>query len=658
MQRHVAAKHASSPRPAKPHKCDGCNKAFAYPYLLHTHQKICKIFRANSPRKVALVTNKSLIQIKRNYPSVTNSAFCGIMRDFAKSNPDIIFEGNLQQELQDSLNELKKLFSAEYLNVQDSKGLEFQTVLILVKDLHFIIREYVARFRLLDPRVCLGMDGGNGKFLVTLAMLDMANLGPDVCGYSRNGRRRALIIAAANRCKENKENLNKVLGRLFLVKLEYPTIFPMDLLCANLVMGLGRHTSYCPCLYCEGYKLMDDMVTPTTKKALYWYQDARRRTMRMIIELRRKFLEKWRGRTNSAAAKADLRHFASVIDWPIELPEAMLDLLVLLVIPPDQLHVCLIGPGNDIVEIVEKMMGKEEWNQHLREIKLSPSHAGAGGTYNGQDLKAIIRPDSLAKLAPKIPNGEDITDYMEAIDKLHAMCVAKSVVPYNVWGICANFRATFTKVYYLQLGLSATPKIHICWTHIPEWFELTETGKFTLYQADCSNTESCHGAVKKLEQRSNLLNRRKRGEERELRSLHTTVSSFNHHNTTLTDRAEVDTTEIAAESVHFDQDREAEANLHVPDHQGPGDVADNTTPHPGKVPGLECKEASEDPAVDSVKTPESDVSLIWKLQKLSNYHSFSRWMVSQQRLSLTTMAMWCSPLTTRDLTTVTPLSSL
>ena len=102
------------------------------------------------------------------------------MRDFAKSNPDIIFEGNLQQELQDSLNELKKLFSAEYLNVQDSKGLEFQTVLILVKDLHFIIREYVARFRLLDPHVCLGMDGGNGKFLVTLAMLDMANLGPDI----------------------------------------------------------------------------------------------------------------------------------------------------------------------------------------------------------------------------------------------------------------------------------------------------------------------------------------------------------------------------------------------------------------------------------------------------------------------------------------------
>ena len=186
---------------------------------------------------------------------------------------------------------------------------------------------------------------------------------------------------------------------------------------------------------------MDDMVPPTTKKALYWYQDARRRTMRMIIELRRKFLEKWRGRTNSAAAKADLRHFASVIDWPIELPEAMLDLLVLLVIPPDPLHVCLIGPGNDIVEVVEKMMGKQRWCEHLKDIKLSPSHAGAGGTYNGQDLKAIIQYDNLQKLKPKIPNGEVITDYMHAINNLHMMCVATSKIRVQWRGRAGHSRA-------------------------------------------------------------------------------------------------------------------------------------------------------------------------------------------------------------------------
>ena len=180
-------------------------------------------------------------------------------------------------------------------------------------------------------------------------------------------------------------------------------------------------------------------------------------------------------------------------------------------------------------------MGKVRWGEHLKEIKLSPSHAGAGGTYNGQDIKVIIQYDNLQLLKPKIPNGEVITDYMHAINNLHMMCVAKSVVPYDVWGICARFRDTFTKVYHLNLGLSATPKIHICWTHIPEWFQLVETGKDTLYLADCSNTESCHGAVKRLEQRSNLEVRRNRGGERELKSLESTMGSFNWHNTTLAD---------------------------------------------------------------------------------------------------------------------------
>ena len=66
----------------------------------------------------------------------------------------------------------------------------------------------------------------------------------------------------------------------------------------------------------------------------------------MIMELRRRFLTKWKGRLDSAAAKADIKFFASVVGWPIELPEAMLDLLVLLVIPPDPLHCCLLGRIN------------------------------------------------------------------------------------------------------------------------------------------------------------------------------------------------------------------------------------------------------------------------------------------------------------------------
>ena len=66
----------------------------------------------------------------------------------------------------------------------------------------------------------------------------------------------------------------------------------------------------------------------------------------MIIELRNKFLNKWRGKKggiDSARAKADIKNHASVIGLPIDLPEEWLDKLLLLIIPPDPLHVVLIG---------------------------------------------------------------------------------------------------------------------------------------------------------------------------------------------------------------------------------------------------------------------------------------------------------------------------
>ena len=341
MAIHVASKHPDQPRPKKPHRCNGCHKAFGFPYLLHKHEKICKPARSNKKRIVPMVTNRSLISIKKKYANVPNATFCNIMKDFQRANPDVIFEGGLKEALQESINELKKHFSAEFLNLVDKNGLEVATVVVLVKDLHFIIREYIARNHVTSPRVALAQDGGNEKFLVGLSIFDMDRLGVEICGYSSGGRRKTLVIAASNRCKELRPNMEAVLGPLCLVKLEYRTILPSDLKAANLLMGIGPHTSLFPCLFCEASKIDDDTGRPTTDKALHW-SEARRRTMRIISELRQRFLAKWGARANTPAAKASIKKFFSVVNFPIELPEAMMDELVLLVIPPDPLHVCLL----------------------------------------------------------------------------------------------------------------------------------------------------------------------------------------------------------------------------------------------------------------------------------------------------------------------------
>ena len=220
------------------------------------------------------------------------------------------------------------------------------------------------------------------------------------------------------------------------------------------------------------------------------------------------------------------------------------------------------GPGNDIIEAVIAVIGKDAWDKFLRDAKLTPSNAGSGGKFNGQDLDKFLLPENLQKLALLIPNDQErvqteethaeiIITYLEAIDKLHTMCVAKSVIPYDVWRILREFRESFTKAYKLDIGLSATPKIHICFEHIPEWFLLEETGKETLYTADCSWGESCHGAIRRLEESRNLECRYNRGSDRERRALETTLANHNYSTDMIPDPrdqvAVVDTVEVTEE---------------------------------------------------------------------------------------------------------------
>ena len=55
MANHVAKKHPDCPRPKKPHPCKACKRLFAFPYLLHRHEKSCKLAKTNSKRIVPIV---------------------------------------------------------------------------------------------------------------------------------------------------------------------------------------------------------------------------------------------------------------------------------------------------------------------------------------------------------------------------------------------------------------------------------------------------------------------------------------------------------------------------------------------------------------------------------------------------------------------------
>ena len=78
-----------------------------------------------------------------------------------------------------------------------------------------------------------------------------------------------------------------------------------------------------------------------------------------------------------------------------------------------------------------------------------------GGAYNGNDLKKIFRRDRLEKLASMLSVldadlAKAVTDYMDAIRALHALCVSKHLVPFDFNRIILRFESTFKAVYNLK----------------------------------------------------------------------------------------------------------------------------------------------------------------------------------------------------------------
>ena len=267
-----------------------------------------------------------------------------MMRDFQGENPSIMFEGGLKKAIEESNNYLKEIYGAENLTIKDSKGMDRETVIVIPKDIHHLVNTLAEKYEVSRPAPSLGMDGGNGKFIITLHLFDLDNPGRgDLCEYESGGRRRSLIVAAVDGCTENSHNVDLVLHKLDLENLEHEeSIFAGDQKCGNLVFKIGSHGSLCSCLYCTGCKIHDDTGKDTTEKAMEW-REGIMRTPEQIAEQFKKYEEKWKGKMNTARAKADIKNFSSVQGIPKNLPAFMWTRVNLLNFPPDALHVNLLG---------------------------------------------------------------------------------------------------------------------------------------------------------------------------------------------------------------------------------------------------------------------------------------------------------------------------
>ena len=131
-----------------------------------------------------------------------------------------------------------------------------------VNDLNGLIDTIVKENNIQKPRVVVGGDSGQGKFIFTLSIFDMEDLSRDFAGYSRAGKRRTLIISAVDDCDECHENLHQMVAALKLDEIaELDFILAGDLKFANLCFGVQAHGCLHNCVYCFGSKLLDGKKT-------------------------------------------------------------------------------------------------------------------------------------------------------------------------------------------------------------------------------------------------------------------------------------------------------------------------------------------------------------------------------------------------------------
>lgn len=203
-----------------------------------------------------------------------------------------------------------------------------QRPIIIAKDCNDVIREILTS-RQIDSSECLikiGVDGGQGFFKVCLTICDTRG-GAETCfGAAAGGVKGLVILAMVPSISETFSNVSTIFEEMNIPFNN--TFLCTDLKLANLIVGVGTHSSTYPCCYCEGSPKDQWSTSPL-------------RTFGRIRELQ--------SRRNAAEEQgtesADPRFFKSVQHEP--LINCDNSTIVLEKVPPPELHL-LMGTVNHI----------------------------------------------------------------------------------------------------------------------------------------------------------------------------------------------------------------------------------------------------------------------------------------------------------------------
>ena len=294
---------------------------------------------------------------------------------------------------------------------------------------------------------------------------------------------------------ENHHNINLVANKLKLWELEdLDWILSVDQKFANIVFGVQCHTCHHNCVYCEGCK-MDENGNKTNSVDADWYPGVYRTP---AINKSRQTL--WVCTCGHLKGKRDRLSTFKNVEYPhIRLPPGWEHVKIIFLLPPDPLHVILLGPVQDVFNAL-KTRYPDLMTAFFRRCGIGRRRSMVAGNFTGVELKMLLKEQSLADLAQIIDHGVEVTQYLRTGRELHKMCVKKEFSP-DHQDYIDNFADKFKVMRELKL-VSFTTKCHIIQHHIG--YYMSET-KCSLYPADCSPQESTHSGLMNTQRIHNLL---------------------------------------------------------------------------------------------------------------------------------------------------------
>ncbi len=271
-------------------------------------------------------------------------------------------------------------------------------VTVLVKDMAGLINFVIKERGFSGHRLKLGLDGGGGFLKATLNVIEQAPFSPPSSPVAKKapslggdrfldtGVKKLFIVGIAQGVPESYENMKLLLQQLSITPSFCTST---DLKLSNIIVGLGLHSSSCPCTWCEAHK--DDFKSNFTAPLCTFGRICQQaRLFKLAVQSRQKFPP---------------QQFFSCLEEPIlNCPDS---LLVLDAIAPSQLHLMMGVTAKIWDELLNRLSrdpgaDRSVVNEWARTNNLAKKEY-RGGIMEGNQCRSLRRKslDLVKKLPPK-----------------------------------------------------------------------------------------------------------------------------------------------------------------------------------------------------------------------------------------------------------------